>query len=115
MTSDRTGCDRRDSGPGTAGAEGEAAPPTSAKLAISPMTLHGRKWAKNRSYPSDFAENIVGAEYIVCTHWLNIVGAAAPTAPMVLTPMLPEVRVVGLHTCAPIFHIKETVETIVCK
>ena len=31
---------------------------------------------------------IVGAEYIVCTHWLNIVGAAgAPTAPMVPTPM----------------------------
>ena len=25
------------------------------------------------------SENIVGVEYIVCTHWLNIVGAAAPT------------------------------------
>ena len=33
-------------------------------------------------------QNIVGAEYIVSTHWLNIVGAAAPTAPMVPTPML---------------------------
>ena len=32
-------------------------------------------------------QNIVGAEYIVCTHWLNIVGATAPTAPMVPTPM----------------------------
>ena len=32
-------------------------------------------------------QNIVGAEYIACTHWLNIVGAAAPTAPMVPTPM----------------------------
>ena len=26
-----------------------------------------------------YSQNIVGAEYIVCTHWLNIVGAAAPT------------------------------------
>ena len=32
-------------------------------------------------------QNIVGAECIVCIHWLNIVGAAAPTAPMVPTPM----------------------------
>ena len=33
------------------------------------------------------SQNIVGAEYIVCTHWLNIVGAAALTTPMVATPM----------------------------
>ena len=33
-------------------------------------------------------QNIVGAECIVCTHWLNIVGAAALTAPMVPTPMV---------------------------
>ena len=33
-------------------------------------------------------QNIVGAEYIVCTHCLNIVGASAPTAPMVPTPMI---------------------------
>ena len=33
------------------------------------------------------SHNIVGAEYIVCTHWLNIVDAAAPAAPMVPTPM----------------------------
>ena len=33
-------------------------------------------------------ENVVGAEYIICTHWLNIVGAAAPTAPMVPTPVV---------------------------
>ena len=32
-------------------------------------------------------QNIVGVEYIVCTHCLNIVGAGAPTAPMVPTPM----------------------------
>ena len=32
-------------------------------------------------------KNIVGAECIVCTHWLNIAGAAAPIAPLVLTPM----------------------------
>ena len=32
-------------------------------------------------------QNIVGSEYIVCTHWLNIVGAAAPTAPMIPAPM----------------------------
>ena len=32
-------------------------------------------------------QNIVGAEYIVCTHWLNIVGATAPNTPMVSTPM----------------------------
>ena len=31
--------------------------------------------------------NIVGAECIVCTHWRYIVGAAAPTSPMVPTPM----------------------------
>ena len=34
------------------------------------------------------SQNIVGANYIVCTHWLNIVGAAAPIAPMVPTPMV---------------------------
>ena len=27
-------------------------------------------------------ENIVGAEYLVCTHWLNIVGAAAGLHPL---------------------------------
>ena len=27
---------------------------------------------------------IVGAEYIVCTHWINIVGAAAPLHPWFL-------------------------------
>ena len=32
-------------------------------------------------------QNIVGAEYILCTRWLNIVDAAAPTAPMVPIPM----------------------------
>ena len=32
-------------------------------------------------------QNNVGAECIVRTHWLNIVGATAPTAPMVPTPM----------------------------
>ena len=35
-----------------------------------------------------FLQNIVSAEYIVCTHWLDIVGADAPTAPMVPTPMI---------------------------
>ena len=29
-----------------------------------------------------FFQNIVGAEYTVCTHWLNIAGEAAPTARM---------------------------------
>ena len=29
----------------------------------------------------------MGAEYLVFTHWLNIVGAAEPTATMVPTPM----------------------------
>ena len=38
-------------------------------------------------------ENIVGAEYIVCTHWLNIVGAAAPIAALV-----PILRL-WCHTC----------------
>ena len=33
-------------------------------------------------------QNIVGAEYIVCTLWLNTVGADAPTAPMVPTLMI---------------------------
>ena len=32
--------------------------------------------------------NIVGAEYIVCTHCQIIVGAAAPTEPMVPTLMV---------------------------
>ena len=32
-------------------------------------------------------QNIASAERIVCTYWLNIVGTAAPTAPMVPTPM----------------------------
>ena len=32
-------------------------------------------------------QNIVDAEYIVCTYWLNIAGAAAPTAPMVPATM----------------------------
>ena len=35
------------------------------------------------------SQNIVGKEYIICTHWINIVGAAAPTVPMVPTLMLP--------------------------
>ena len=26
------------------------------------------------------SQNILGAEYIACTDWINIVGAAAPTA-----------------------------------
>ena len=30
-------------------------------------------------------QNIVGVECIACTHWLNTVGAGAPTAPMVPT------------------------------
>ena len=33
-------------------------------------------------------QNIVGAESIVCTQWQNIVGAAAPTAPMVPMPVM---------------------------
>ena len=33
-------------------------------------------------------QNIVGAQYIACTHWPNIVGAQAPTEPMVPTPMM---------------------------
>ena len=44
-----------------------------------------------RITPSDekgiLLHNIVGAEYTVCTHWLNIEGATAPTEPMVPTPM----------------------------
>ena len=42
-----------------------------------------------------FLMNIVGAKFIVCTHWLNIVGAAAPTAPMV--PKLGSQRIIFGH------------------
>ena len=46
-------------------------------------------------------QNIVGAEYMVYTHWLNILGAAAPTAPVVPT-QCPEVnKCRRCHSTAP--------------
>ena len=44
---------------------------------------------------------IVGAEYIACTHCLIIVGAAAPTEPMVPTLMYNPMRQV-YRKCAPL-------------
>ena len=42
------------------------------------------------TYDSQYFATILSClECIACTHWLNIVGAAAPNAPMVLTLMIP--------------------------
>ena len=40
-------------------------------------------------------QNIVSAKYIVCTHWLNIVGAPAPTTPMIPTPMARDYQILS--------------------
>ena len=41
------------------------------------------------------SQNIVSAEQIVCTHWLNNVGAAAPTVPMVPKPSVTAIYIIN--------------------
>ena len=42
--------------PGTAGAEEAATPSILAKFNVSPLVLHGKKWAENCSCPSNFVD-----------------------------------------------------------